>query len=172
MSIMSSTDRRNNFRRLSGIINKIRPYISIAGILEGANNVTYGRLVVQGTASERLGEYVKLATATGGVPIGVVVNEHLKAPETIGGDVDLAEGEPLELMTKGSIQVEVESDVTAGMPVYFRHTADGLLTTLGIFAGASGTGLDLLTGAKFLTDSSVCYDGKKIATLLIPTELA
>lgn len=58
-------------------------------------------------------------------------------------------GSAVNILRSGMIYVETEGDVAVGDPVYVRHAADGALDQLGIFAGASGTGLAQISNARW-----------------------
>lgn len=60
----------------------------------------------------------------------------------------------VSVMKRGRIGAYVESAVTPSSPVYYRAVASGALTVLGAFAGAAGTGLIRLRGAKFETTAA------------------
>lgn len=60
------------------------------------------------------------------------------------------EDSQVSLLVEGDIVMYSETAVEVGDAVYFRHTADALLTRVGAVANAAGTGLEAVPGCKFL----------------------
>lgn len=59
-------------------------------------------------------------------------------------------GHAVNVCRAGRIYVEAESEIDVGDDVYVRHTADGALDQLGVFAGGAGTGLVELPGCRWV----------------------
>ena len=69
------------------------------------------------------------------------------------GSGDYADAESVPVMSEGGIWVYSEAAVSDGDPVYVRTAVNGALNVLGSFAPAAGTGLTLLTKARFVRSS-------------------
>lgn len=59
-------------------------------------------------------------------------------------------GTNISIISEGDVWMYAEAAVTMGGKVYTRHTVDTGLTRIGALAGAAGTGLVEIPGAKFL----------------------
>lgn len=70
------------------------------------------------------------------------------------GSGDYADAETVPVMSEGGIWVYSEAAVNDGDPVYVRTAVNGGLNVLGAFAPAAGTGLTLLTRARFVRQSA------------------
>ena len=55
----------------------------------------------------------------------------------------------MNVLSRGVIWVECEAAIALGNGVWYRHTADGALDVNGIFAPATGTGLEQLVAARW-----------------------
>lgn len=77
-------------------------------------------------------------------------------------------GDMVAAIDKGQVTVQLDTNLTVvpGDSVYYRHTANGVLTKLGAFANASGTGLAQLAGAKFVS-ANYSIDGINAAEIRI-----
>jgi hypothetical protein len=118
----------------------------------------FGYLVVQGTDDDE----VKLPTATGQKPVGIVVRDMSVRDEAAANDVLV--GESCDVLTSGTIRVQVEGAVTPGGAVFFRHTGgdEGRFR-----ADADTSNADELAGARFLTSASA--DGFATISLNLPS---
>lgn len=125
--------------------------------IEGAQNnrwnrsgaaIPYGRFLVAGTDP---GDVV-LPSATGQRMLGV---SYRNPAFTYLDATDLnavPDDSMIDVLVEGAIMVSCEATgATIDDPVYVRHTADGLLTTIGGVAIAAGTGLDLVPGARVIS---------------------
>lgn len=108
----------------------------------------FGRLVVDDVASGE--DAVKHPDAASQTPRGVIAASHTMASNEDADDPNYAAQESLMVMEKGRIYAAIEADVAIDDPVFFRHTADGPLDKLGIFAPAAGTGLEQLSNARWV----------------------
>lgn len=128
--------------------------------------VPFGRAVSLGTDKDL---QCKLPAAAGDITSikafrGVALQSHAMENLADGLEPGYEDKRSVSVMSKGMVYVEVEADVTADSDVYVRHTADGGLDQIGIFAPAAGVGLAQLSNARWLRSSELS-DGKKIAVL-------
>lgn len=107
--------------------------------------VGFGLAVVQGTNDDE----VISPTATGGQFRGVTVR-NLDVNNNDSNVANYLQDKPITIRNFGYITVKTEVAVTKDDPVYFRHTANGGLTTIGAFRNdADTTNADAVTGAYF-----------------------
>jgi hypothetical protein len=96
-----------------------------------------------------------LPSATGEVLAGVVAHQQAREDFSLAGDLMLADGEPASLVRKGRVWVSVEEAVTPGDDVFFRHTAGGGGTELGVFrTDADTASADQVAGASWLSTTA------------------
>jgi len=112
---------------------------------------------------------VAVPSASTDVPQGIVRASHT-AP-TIGFN-ETANSNPIQrtftILKQGIIWAVSEAVITAeDTTLFFRHTADGALTTLGAIAPATGTGLAAFTGATAKGDSVLLDDGTYVTPVYI-----
>ena len=115
--------------------------------------VPFGRLV----ALDKTDNTVKLPSATGQLIVGATIyNTAKNAAYLESGNTDgIPNGGFADILSQGDIWVSCESTgAKPGDNVYVRHTADGTKTTLGGVASAAGTGLDLVSGAMFISGTT------------------
>jgi hypothetical protein len=96
----------------------------------------------------------KLPTSAGEAAklFGVAIHSHVEGGAN--GSDDYPIGAMVPVLSRGVAWVKVEAAVVKGDPVYVRHTADGILTQLGGWSNAAGTGLALVAGAKFISSAA------------------
>lgn len=101
--------------------------------LASGSTASAGRLFVR-SSSDTLGK-LPASAAECLVPLGVSIYDASKAPGLYGATLPTGQtfGTPVPVLRKGRIWVTAEVNVTQGQPVFSRHTANGLLTTLGGF---------------------------------------
>ncbi len=131
-------------KRYAGQIDTASIGDNISMIIKGSN-VGFGLAVVQDTADGNC----KVATATGGTFRGVTVR-NLNVNNSDAGVGEYLENAPISLRRFGEIVVLTEVAVTKDDAVFFRHTANGTLDTLGAFRDDADTAkADAITGATF-----------------------
>jgi hypothetical protein len=133
-------------------LNLFSIYQAIPGWVAGSA-VPFGRLVSLDTTDNT----IDLPSAAGQIIAGVTVfNPTNNAAYLDSSDTDgIASGKFVDILTQGDIWVSCESATAKpGESVYVRHTADGSKTTLGGVANATGTGLELVPGAMFISTAS------------------
>ena len=116
-----------------------------------------GRLAVKGATDTTC----KLPTAAGDLanPIGITPYKPTSTVGIFGQTTEYASGDTVSAVSRGKVWVRVEAAVTAGDPVYVRHTARGAYTALGAFRGDADTVAytdycGLLAGAEYLTSAT------------------
>lgn len=119
-----------------------------------ASVIEFGRAVVRATSDAE--GLCRNFTADDGsqVFLGVAVFQNIPQvydPVTNTASAKYFPRNPVVVKARGSIWVEVEGTVTVDSPVYMRKAANGALNKIGVFAGASGTGLTQLTGARYIS---------------------
>lgn len=149
---------------LNGQIYDLSPSTKSSYAAEG--RVGFGRFVSLGTDKNT---QCKLPAAAADISAlknkrGVALQSHANENLQDGLAPGYEDKKPVSIMELGKVYVEVEADVTPESDVYVRHTADGGLDQLGIFAPAAGVGLEQLGSARWVR-SSEDVDGKKIAVL-------
>lgn len=117
--------------------------------------IAFGRAVIE-SGEARDGETLckLIDTATVARIIGIAhFSANYEKPRTLDPFEDTEAvypgGSAVNVLRNGMIYVETEGTVSVGDPVYVRHAADGALDELGIFAGASGTGLAQISNARW-----------------------
>lgn len=108
----------------------------------------FGRLVVDDFATGE--DAVKHPDAAAQSPRGIALATHSIESGQDGDDPNYPAQSSIMNLKKGRAWVAIEADVAVTDDVYFRHTADGGLTKLGIFAPAAGVGLEQLVNAKWI----------------------
>ena len=121
-----------------------------------ANGTLEAGVVVTGTVNALGVMRVAKPTATGTRILGVsVLNfQRILTWDNTLSAFKYADGDMVTLIEEGDVVMYAEVAVDPGDPVWFRHTADGGLTRIGALGKATGTGKDLLPGAKFLDKTS------------------
>ena len=113
-------------------------------------DIKFGRAVVRRTGGNSTVQSAALPSAASQEFLGV--NERIQSDVNPTGSPKNATA-PFKMMSlvhSGDMLVEVEEAVTAGDPVFFRHTAGAGGSTLGIFRNDADTAsADQVTGAKF-----------------------
>ena len=82
--------------------------------------------------------------------IGLAYPNFQRPLENVDGYLYYDVGQAVSIIEFGEICLESETPVESNVKVYFRESADGDKTTLGLVSGAAGTGLTELKGARFL----------------------
>lgn len=144
--IIQSTVNQYPNTRYEGQIDVANVGSNLGGLVLKSSDVGFGLAVVQGTNDTE----VKVATATGGTFRGVTVrNLDVNNSETTGL-ASYKQDLPITIRNFGYIVVKTEVAVSKDDPVYFRHTANGGLSTLGAFRNDADTAkADAVTGAFF-----------------------
>lgn len=119
-----------------------------------ASSIEFGRAVVRGTSDAE--GLCRPYTNDDGTQLFVGVSVFQNIPQVYDPITNTSAAKyfprnPVVVKNRGSIWVEVEGTVTVNSTVYVRKAADGALNKLNIFAGAAGTGLVALTGARFIS---------------------
>lgn len=146
--------------------------VTISTAASAAVATPYGLVVARKTSYEYIdGNTLTVAvpSASGDVVQGVVIASH--APPTKGFD-NAATSDPInrafDVLKQGEIWVVSEAAISAGdAALFYRHTANGALTTLGAVAPATGTGLAALSGAVATGASQTLDDGTIITPVYI-----
>jgi len=136
-----------------GMINTIGPHFIRTAINKQAASIPYG-VAVSKKAGGDDNEYA-LPTAASPKVEGITVFEHNeRVPANGVFNVEIADGQPFNLLEKGFATVEVEEAVTQGDIAYVRHTANGLRTQLGAFRKSDDAGTAaIVRGARYLTSA-------------------
>ncbi len=111
-----------------------------------------GRPAVAGTDPET---QFDVPSGAGDRFLGITVHQHGRQDLELAGDFAFITDEPVELVRRGRIWVIVEEAVTAGDPVFWRHTVNG-----GLIPGGWRTDLDTANAiqvlqAEFMTDALI-----------------
>lgn len=135
---------------LEGGLYDIGENDTMSYLVQDAAGISFGKGVSQGTADDQ----AKLPAAAGDVTTTFLgVSQAVQGIEAdSSGVVKYLQKAAMSVVKKGRVWVKVEDAVTAQGAVYVRHAAGGL--GVGSFAGAAGTGLALLPGAKYITSAS------------------
>lgn len=117
-----------------------------------ADGVLEAGVVVTGTVDALGVMRVSKPTATAARILGVSVLNFQRILEwdAVLNVFKYADDDMVTLIEEGDVVMYAEVSVDPGDPVWFRHTANGGNTRIGALGKATGTGLDLLSGAKFL----------------------
>ena len=111
-----------------------------------AANIGFGLIVSKGASVVESLQTCKLPDAAGNALAGVSMSD--KSVPAIGGfgnnTTVYQSGAVVGVLEDGKVCLVAESAIAMADTLYFRHTANGALTTLGAVAGASGTGLATL----------------------------
>ncbi|KKL83201.1 hypothetical protein LCGC14_1977110, partial [marine sediment metagenome] len=103
------------------VVNK---RFSISRASENAAAVGAGQAAVGGTDPET---QFDLPSVTGEFFLGIVTSKHGRQQLDTVGATSFVQDENVELLRQGEIWVNTEIAVTAGDPVFFRHTDNGPL---------------------------------------------
>lgn len=161
---MSQTQVKEQGLALIGQKYDIAPDTVLSYAAEG--RVPFGRYVSLGTDKNL---QAKLPAVAGDVTDvkagrGVALQQHSIENLQDGLAPGYMDKHPMSVMSKGHVFVETEAAVGPLSAVYVRAAVDGGNDQLGIFAGAAGTGLELLPNARYLKSSQL-VDGKHVAVL-------
>ena len=136
---------------------------------EEAVAIPFGLLVVQGTEDEE----ALLYDAAGLDPLGIVIHTHAFNNQALSNDDGVAAGEPMGVLTRGSIRTLVETGdtgVVAGGSVYARHTA-GVGEQLGsLRSDSDGGDATLIPGLVFR--STTAAGDSAIVEVNLPNSVA
>lgn len=144
-------------------LNNMAIYQAIPGLRNlTVTPIPYGRFVRIIAATTG----VELPSATGQIMAGITVmnsnNNDFFDTVTHG----IQPQDFADVMSVGDVWTVCETPLAKpGDPVYVRHTANGGLTNLGAVSNVAGTGLDLVTSARFV---SKAYDGLAIVNANLP----
>lgn len=143
--IQSTVDLYPN-ARYEGQIDVASVGSNLGGLVLKDSDAGFGLAVVQGTNDNE----VKVATATGGTFRGVTVRNLDVNNDEATGLATYKQDEPITIRNFGYIVVKTEVSVSKDDPVYFRHTANGALSTIGAFRSNGDTSrADSVDGAYF-----------------------
>lgn len=176
------TDRVYNNPSVASVSGGGTGYAITPTTVSGATQIPYGRMLITKATYPKgnmpftgLGvseiPSVSLPTASSDIEAGISIASH--ALPRLGLDPFSTSGaranDLIAALTQGSIWVQAESAIARGNTMYYRNAANGALTLLGAFAGASGTGL--VAPTKFAVipddDSTTLYDG----TIIVPVSI-
>lgn len=122
-----------------------------------ASPVAFGRAVFGSSVSNPKAAAVLNSTdinnaaAATALIVGVTRRDKLQELGLDSSDASYAAGQAMGVVGEGRMFVEIEDSVPANLnSVYVRTAADGSLDKIGGFAGASGTGLVLWSGARWV----------------------
>jgi hypothetical protein len=137
---------------LAGLITDNGPRIVRSGRSEGAARLPYGIAVAKGTAD---GGFIVPATGAAKI-IGILGFSHVLNTLGIGAQTQpIGQGDIVNVLAQGSIEVLVEEAVTPDDPVYVRFAdgiADATKTQKGSFRKSADTNTArLVRGARYLT---------------------
>ncbi|MBD2364536.1 hypothetical protein H6G36_25740 [Anabaena minutissima FACHB-250] len=137
---------------------------AIASTTAAANSSPIGFGLAVARATTDAEGVARLPTDDEQIFLGVTLHSHKSQqyyPDTGLYKAEYRHTEPMSVVQLGSVWVSVEGTVTANSEVFVRQATSGEFTLIGGFAGASGTGLVKLIGAKWITG------GTGIAELLL-----
>lgn len=132
--------------------------------------IPFGLAIVRGTGSVDSRPNGMLPNAAGQAVVGFTYAAASipREPDSTRLTTELPgyrRGDPMSVIKKGILYCRAEVAITAGAPLFKRHTADGAFTQLGAIAGAAGTGLDAIAGAVAEEDSVTLGDGTIIVAV-------
>lgn len=118
------TDYSQDTIKIEGQIATTDMQSLTAKATETVAGIAFGLGVVYGTGDDQC----KVPTSGTDKPIGFTVFEHKRE---VNGTVKYNQYDTALVMRRGELWVKAEVDVVKGDPVFIRHTASGLNTTLG-----------------------------------------
>ena len=131
-----------------GMLNDIGVNDVLSFAAEAA--VEAGRPMVRGTADTQ----ALLPSGAGDEFLGVSVFQQPVQDGALAGALSFSAGETLGVLQKGRVWVRVETAVSAGDSVFWRHTTTGPLVPGGWRIDADTAAAVQVTGARFLTDAA------------------
>lgn len=99
-------------------------------------NIPFGLAVVRGATANK----GKAPSASGDLFIGIALRPHTLMNPLYGERTGYLENEAMSLLRAGYVYVFPEITVAAGDPVFFRHTVNGGLSTLGALRNDGDSG--------------------------------
>ena len=126
--------------------------IALTTASASSSPIGFGLAVARATTDPE--DVARLATDEAQRFLGVTLHNHKSQqyyPDTGEYKAEYRHNEPMAVVQMGSIWVPVEAPVTISSDVYVRQSASGAFIKISGFAGASGTGLVKLIGAKWVT---------------------
>ncbi|MFE1598194.1 DUF2190 family protein [Methylobacterium sp. ID0610] len=135
MPAVQSTYPGNQAAGYEGQQSSMSPADIISKTIETAGGIAPGKPAYQGSVDHA-------CATTGSVLLGIVVGDHFARPNPSGND-NIAQGDTVSIMQKGTMWVKVSGAVTAGAPVYltsagaFTATASGNTAIKAIFETAA-----------------------------------
>lgn len=111
-----------------------------------------GRPAVVGTDPDT---QFDVPATTGERFLGITVHRHGREDVELAGEFAWVTDEDVEILRRGRIWVIVEEAVTAGDPVFFRHTVNGGLIPGGWRTDVDTANADQVAGAEFMTSAAI-----------------
>lgn len=148
--------------RYEGQIDTATVGSNLASLVLKDSDVGFGLAVIQGAADNE----VVVPTSTGGVFRGVTVRNLDVNNDDATQTALYKQDRFLTVRNFGYIVVKAEVAVSKDDPVFFRHTANGALDTLGAFRNDADTAnADEITGAKFAESA----EAGELVRIVLPT---
>jgi hypothetical protein len=153
--VVFDTDQATTLEALASAINALENIeASVTDTREITITATDGEvavdnIVVSGGASQASGS---ASYSANNIFVGVSILSHAKEQD-LDGNVSYEAKDPVSVLTKGRIYVQVEQAVTARSEVYLRHTAGGTGEVPGNFRADDDNGNASKVNARFLSDA-------------------